>query len=292
MMKLNDEDRAIARYSILGGGLIATAWLYKKFGLLNLMVPEEKTKTLKDVFEELFDDIKTRSVFYDTQLSVVDEKSVDGISVNERSKLFYYGFPYDFPEPQTTTIEKKEEVKHPDDFWGAVVDLSHLAVEQAKGMQKVDTVLSIVMKKAINMNSDIDQKIPTADMMSFLQGEYYKYKERIILGYGSGMKLRIPHQPLLSALPLIVDLFDKKGYSTYINESATLYRIISYQAIMMRDAPKDPISGNEVPVIINGINIETGKTVVEEPPPDNAVVIPTSGPYKGEIIPVRETAIM
>jgi hypothetical protein len=294
----SDKEKRIIKSSILIGGALGTFVFYKTFGLFELLdFRSGRKKTLREIIGELSVDINARCLFYDDMPSVIDEKK----NSLELSRLYYYGFPYEFkrPAPVAARPSGPTTTAAPDPqldpriaaFVSSAVNAARDAVNQSAETksESENTVLSVIVKKAIDINSDLAMMIPDEDFKNFMEEIYYKYKSVIISSYENGIKLRIPHQPLLSCLPLVVKLFEQHGY--YFSETATLYRMIAYQKTLLRiyttDAQGNPIGD----VIINGINIRTGKTVTEEPPPPNAVVIPTSGPAAGRVIPVSETAI-
>lgn len=296
---LSRSEKDALKVGIYAGSAFGTFVIYKMFGLDKLLVQEDisnaKVKTLKEIFAELKAEINARCIFYDTQVSIIDEKSQAQEDVAERAKLYYFGYPVDFKEPEPDITTNDQPTSQDVSFWDAVQRAAEIAAKEAEGKSTPDNVIARLIKEAIDQNNTaLPQKIPNAEFKRFMETEYNKYKSQIVISYNSGIKVRLPHQPFISCLPLIVDLFNKRGYSKHINEQATLYRLISFQQTMLREIPPRAADGTDTsgPVIINGINIETGKTVVEEPPPPNAVVIPTTGPHAGKIIPIGETAIM
>lgn len=290
---MNNTEKNTLKAAIIGGGLIGTAFIYKTFGFMDLLGENfGKTKTLEDIINGLQKEIKARSVFDDEQPSVIDEKT----NSIELARLYYYGFPYDFPRKEEKALDTS-----PSTASGPLNPVVEALIEAAKNISNSqngtsvnngnsDTIISLLMKKIVDINASLSMMPPEVEMKEFMETEYYKYKEMIISSYNDGVKLRIPHQPLLSCLPLILDLLKKNGHAA--NETASLYRLIAYQKTLLNH-PSVDARGNRIgDTIIDGYDIRTGKKVTEEAPPDNSVVIPTSGPMAGQPIPIGDTAVM
>lgn len=285
MFKNIDETRLV----IYGATAIGTAYLYNALGLLDILTEGKKTK--KDtsaVLKELKPQLLSACFYFDGLPSIIDEKSQSTASL--RARLYYYGSPIDYPNPPVIRDAPPPTPNTTGSIWEAVNNAGNDIVNNMNN-PAIDQRLLIynIIKDAIDMgNSTLPQKIPPADEVKFLTDTYFEYRPKMIASWNSGIKTRIPHQPYLSCLPIVFEVIRKVGYGAMFNENAALYRCISYQETMRRELPQE----EKKAVIVDGINISTGKTVVEEPPPPDAVVIPTKGPHAGKVIPISETAIM
>lgn len=246
---LSNKEKEYVRYAIWGATALGTIYIYKSLNLIDIVNPSKQSENIVQILRELDYDMKVKCEFYNEQPSILDEKAAN--NVVELARLYYYGYPVMYNEDNKVLS---------------------------------GSIFANIMKQAIDPNNtSLPQKIPSGKFDSFMREEYNKYKNSILIANQNGIKVRIPHQPLLTNLPLVISLFQSRGYGKFINENLVLYRLISFQETLRQLT-------DENKTIVNGINIGTGKTVVEEPPPSDAIVVPTTGPYAGIKIPVSETA--
>lgn len=284
MFKNIDQTRLI----LYSATAVGTAYIYNSLGLLDMLTSGKTVKKdFKTVINELKPQLLTACYYWDGLPSIIDEKSQETKVL--RARLYFYGSPVNYPNPPVIREAQQTEVKVEGKFWDGIRNIIQAMEDDAKN-PAIDQRYNIynIIRDAINMgDSSLPQKIPTEDELKFLTGVYNQYKGQIVTSWNNGIKTRIPHQPYLSCLPIVLEILKKAGYQSMFNENAALYRLISFQETMRRELP---INDNKV--IVDGINIATGKTVVEEPPPSDAVVIPTRGPEAGNVIPINQTAIM
>lgn len=285
MFKNIDETRLV----IYGAAALGTAYLYNAMGLIDILNGSKRArKDFNSVMAEIKPEMLSACYYYDGLPSVIDEKSQANSAL--RARLYYYGSPIDYPNPPIIR-EAPKPTPTPDNsnFWGGLVNASNNMINASENPAIDQRVLIYnIIRDAINMgNSTLPQKIPPEEEVKFLTGVYNEYKSKILASWNVGIKTRIPHQPYLSCLPIVFEVIRKAGYESMFNETSALYRCISYQETMRRELPVD-----DKKVIVDGINVSTGKTVVEEPPPPDSVVIPTRGPNAGKVIPIGDTAIM
>lgn len=277
---------------IYAGAVAGTAWMYQKLGLLD-EISNIKKKSFNDVIKELKPQLLAACFYWDGLPSIIDEK--DPANAALKAKLYYYGSPIDYKTaPFVGEIPLVvERPSDPNDFWGSIAALGQQAARDAGATQAYDERYRIynTMIEIININnSSLPQKVPTEESLNVQRNVYNQNKNKIVQAWDSGIKTRIPHEPFLSCLPIVFEIIRKAGYSSLFNENMAVYRTISFQETMRREIPQE--SDEKKAIIVDGINIETGKTVVEEPPPPGSVVIPTKGPHAGQIIPIEETAIL